>query len=138
MMLLTPLLLAEIYVATMFEALSPLISEHTFAAAFIAALFTLAGVVIKGFFDHRGLVTVAKINSETTLGAKALETLTAALEVLQEENRSMKDNIKVLEGHIDKLIELILKLVKAPSTDHADIAVFELEKYLRLIGRWPR
>lgn len=132
------LLLVDTGLFAMIETLSPLISEYTAGAALLAALFTLAGIIIKGFFDNRGLVTVAKINSQTTLGAKAMETLTAALEVLQEENRSMKDNIKVLEGHIDRLIELILKLVKACSKEHADIAVFELEQYLRAIGRWPR
>jgi len=119
-----------------------LIDQLTGVGAFltmaIGAIFTFLGIFIKSLLDNRGAVTVAKINSETTLGAKAMETLTMALEVLQEENRSMKHNVKQLEGHIDILIELILKLVKAASQEDANAAVSDLETFLRSIGRWPR
>lgn len=110
---------------------------NTLGGAILLAFFTLIGVIAKGVLSNNGNITVAKINSETTLGAKAMETLTAALEVLQEENKSLKTNIKQLESHIDRLIELILLLVKAKTREEIERAESSLEHFLRAIGRWP-
>lgn len=118
-------------------SVSQLLAEHPLAAFVIGAFFTLLGIVIKSIMDNNGNVAVAKINSETTLGAKAIETLTMALEVLQEENRSIKQNVKKLENHIDTLIDLIIRLVKAENQQEADDAVADLEVFLRTLGRWP-
>lgn len=120
------------------DLFSTVVNSNTIGAVVLAGFFTIFGIVAKGLIDKKGVVTVAKINSETTLGAKAMETLTMALEVLQEENRTMRQNIKQLEGHIEILIDLIIRLVKANSQDHADQAVAELEQFLRSIGRWPK
>lgn len=116
---------------------SHVINQNTLGGIILAAFFMVVGILIKGLISNQGNISVAKINSETTLGAKAMETLTTALEVLQEENRSLKSNIKQLEGHIDVLIEYILILVKAESKAEVDKAVLQLEQFLKAIGRWP-
>jgi phosphate uptake regulator len=120
------------------DIFSTVFNQNTLGAIILAGFFTLVGIIAKGLIDKQGNVSVAKINSETTLGAKAMETLTMALEVLQEENRSMKANVKMLESHVDTLIELILRLVKAHGSEAANEAIADLEKFLRSIGRWPR
>lgn len=120
-----------------FAFLGTVINQNTLGALVLAAFFTILGIFLKGLMENNGNIAVAKINSETTLGAKAMETLTTALEVLQEENKSLKSNVKQLEGHIDRLIDLILLLVKAKSQDEVDHAVSKLEQFLKTIGKWP-
>lgn len=119
------------------EFLSIVINENTLGALVLAAFFTILGFIVKGVLTNQGNIAVAKINSETTLGAKAMETLTTALEVLQEENRTLKMNMSQLESHIETLIDYIIRLVKAPDKESADQAVADLEQFLRAIGRWP-
>lgn len=120
------------------DLFSSIFNANTIGGFILATFFTFLGIVAKSLLDNKGQVTVAKINSETTLGAKAIETLTMALEVLQEENKTMKASAKQLEGHVDTLIDHIIDLVKATNKDDADKAIVELERYIRSIGRWPR
>lgn len=114
-----------------------IINENTLGGIILATFFTLVGIILKGILSNHGQISVAKINSETTLGAKAMETLTTALEVLQEENKSLKISMKQLDSHIDTLIDLIIKLVKATSQEEVDLVTGQLEQFLRAIGRWP-
>lgn len=113
------------------------VNQNTLGALILAAFFTIVGILMKGILSNQGNIAVAHINSQTTLGAKAMETLTTALEVLQEENKSLKASVKQLEGHIETLIEHILILVKAKSQEEVDRAVFQLEQFLKAIGKWP-
>ena len=121
----------------MIELLQTVINENTLGGIILAAFFTLLGVLARGWLSNHGEITVAKINSETTLGTKAIDTLTTALEVLREENKNLKQSVSQLEDHIERLIDLILVLVKAQSQDEVDNAVGRLEQFLRSIGRWP-
>jgi len=113
------------------------VNQNTLGGIILAAFFTILGLILKGILTNQGNISVARINSETTLGAKAMETLTTALEVLQEENKSLKANMKQLEGHIDTLIDYVLLLVKAKSQEEVDRAVLRLEQFLKAIGKWP-
>lgn len=117
--------------------LTSVVDENTLGGLILAAFFTVVGIILKGLLSNHGQITVARINSDTTLGTKAMETLTMALEVLQEENRSLKANIHQLESHIDQLIELIIQLVKAKDQEEVDVATARLEQFLKAIGRWP-
>ena len=119
------------------EFMTRTLGENTIGGIVLAAFFTVLGIMLKGILSNHGQITVAKINSDTTLGTKAMETLTTALEVLQEENRSLKANIKQLESHIEILIEHILHLVKADSQQEIEKATQRLEQFLKAIGRWP-
>jgi len=119
------------------EFFATVVNQNTLGAIILAAFFAILGFIVKGILTNHGNITVAKINSETTLGAKAMETLTMALEVLQEENRTLKASMVQLEGRIETLIDHIIRLVKAPDSDAADKAVADLEQLLRAIGRWP-
>lgn len=119
------------------ELFSLVINENTLGAIVLAAFFAILGFIVKGVLANQGSIAVARINSETTLGAKAMETLTTALEVLQEENRTIKASMAQLESHIETLIDYIIRLVKAPDKESADKAVADLEQFLRAIGRWP-
>ncbi len=121
----------------MMEFLHTVINQNTVGALVLAGFFTMLGILLRGVLTNNGNIAVAQIESQTTLGAKAMETLTTALEVLQQENKSLKTSMKQLEGHIDKLIELILILVKARSQEEVDGAVTHLEKFLKSIGKWP-
>ena len=121
----------------MIDFFQTVVNENTLGAMILAAFFAILGFIVKGVLENHGNITVAKINSDTTLGAKAMETLTTALEVLREENKSLKANMLRLEGHIEILIELILQLVKASSNEEAEECVTQLEQFLRSIGRWP-
>lgn len=121
----------------MLEFFSQVINENTLGAIILGAFFTVVGIVLKEVLTNNGNVAVARINSEATLGSKAIETLTTALEVLQEENKSLKSNVKQLEDHIAVLIDLIINLVKAKSQEEVDNATARLEKFLKSIGRWP-
>ncbi len=121
----------------MMEFLHTVINQNTVGALVLAGFFTMLGILLRGVLTNNGNIAVAQIESQTTLGAKAMETLTTALEVLQQENKSLKTSIKQLEGHIDRLIELILILVKARSQDDVDRAVSHLEQFLKAIGKWP-
>jgi BioD-like phosphotransacetylase family protein len=120
------------------DLLSTVINENTLGAIILAAFFGIVGFIVKGVLTNQGNIAVARINSETTLGAKAMETLTTALEVLQEENRTLKATKVQLESHIETLIDYIIRLVKAPDRETADKAVSDLEQFLRAIGRWPQ
>ena len=120
------------------ELFATVINENTLGAIILAAFFTIVGFIVKGVLTNQGNIAVAKINSETTLGAKAMETLTTALEVLQEENRTLKASMVQLERHIETLIDYIIRLVKASDKEAADKAVADLEQFLRAIGRWPQ
>lgn len=117
---------------------SIVVNENTLGAIVLAAFFAILGFIVKGILTNQGNIAVARINSETTLGAKAMETLTTALEVLQEENRTLKASMSQLESHIETLIDYIIRLVKAPDKESADKAVGDLEQFLRAIGRWPQ
>jgi cell division protein FtsB len=117
--------------------LSLVVNENTLGGIILAAFFTIVGVILHGVLNNHGSITVAKITSETTLGAKAMDTLTAALEVLQEENKTLRASNKQLESHIDTLIEYVLILVRAKSQTEADRAVSQLEQFLKAIGKWP-
>ena len=119
------------------EFFSIVVNENTLGAIVLAAFFAILGFIVKGVLTNQGNIAVARINSETTLGAKAMETLTTALEVLQEENRTLKASMSQLESHIETLIDYIIRLVKAPDKESADKAVADLEQFLRAIGRWP-
>ncbi len=121
----------------MTDFLMTVVNQNTLGALILAAFFTMVGIFMKGMLSNQGSIAVAQINSQTTLGAKAMETLTTALEVLQEENKSLKANIKQLEGHMETLIEHILILVKARSQEEVDRAVSQLEQFLKAIGKWP-
>src|SRR5688572_28901399 len=119
------------------EFLGVVVNQNTIGALVLAGFFTMLGILLRGLLSNKGTIAVAQIESQTTLGAKAMETLTTALEVLQEENKSLKANIKQLESHIDTLIEHILVLVKARSQEEVDRAVSSLEQFLKAIGKWP-
>ena len=117
--------------------LTTVINENTLGAIILAAFFTLIGIIIRGLLANHGSISVAKIESDTTLGTKAMETLTKALEVLQEENRNLKNNISQLESHIDTLIDYIIAVVKSQTEEEQVKAILNLEQYLKSIGRWP-
>lgn len=114
------------------------VNQNTLGAIILAAFVTLLGILARGMIANHGTISVAKLNSETTLGTKAIETLTTALEVLQEENRAMKQSVKELEKEIEELIEHILCLVKAPNDREMERCRYKLEQYLRRQGRWPQ
>lgn len=119
------------------DIFSLVVNENTLGAIILAAFFTLLGFIVNGVVANHGNIAVAKINSETTLGAKAMETLTTALEILQEENRTLKNNMNQLESHIETLIDYIIQLVKADGKEEAEKCVRQLEQFLKAIGRWP-
>lgn len=119
------------------EIFSQIITADTLGGLVLAAFFTVVGIILKGVLTNHGQISVARINSETSLGTKSMEILTTALEVLQEENKSLKSSIAQLEGHIDTLIEHILKVLKAKSQEEVDQASLDLEQFLRAIRRWP-
>ena len=57
------------------DLLSTVINENTLGAIILAAFFTIVGFIVKGVLTNQGNIAVAKINSETTLGAKAMGNL---------------------------------------------------------------
>lgn len=113
------------------------LAQNTLGALILAAFFTVLGILARGMLSNHGSITVAKINSDTTLGAKAIETLTTALEVLRDENKSLKQSMSQLESHIEYMIDLIIVLVKAKTEEDIGKAAERLEQFLRSIGRWP-
>lgn len=117
---------------------SAAVNQNTVGAIILAGFFTVLGILIRGMVTNHGTISVAKLNSETTLGTKAIETLTTALEVLQEENRTMKVSVRELEHEIEVLIDHILCLVKAPNDKEMEKCRYKLEQYLRRVGRWPQ
>lgn len=114
------------------------VNQNTIGATILGGFIVLLGILARGMISNHGTISVAKLNSETTLGTKAIETLTTALEVLQEENRSMKASVKELEHEIEVLIDHILCLVKAPNDKEMEKCRYKLEQYLRRVGRWPQ
>ena len=119
------------------ETLTQLIvTPNTLVAVLLAALFTTIGVWIKGHLTNQGNVSVARINADVALGTKAIDTLTAALEVLRDENQNLKNSVRQLESHMEQIIEYILAMMKAESQEEADRAVNRLEQFLKSIGRW--
>jgi cell division protein FtsB len=119
------------------DIFATIVNQNTLGGIILAAFFTIVGLILKGALNNHGSITVARINSDTTLGAKAMETLTTAIEVLQEENKSLRAKTTQLESHIDTLIEYILIMVKAKSQEEVDRAVSQLEQFLKAIGKWP-
>ena len=122
---------------SLFELFNTAVNQNTLGAIILGGFLTMLGILIRGMISNHGTISVAKLNSETTLGTKAIETLTTALEVLQEENRTMKNSMKELEHEIEVLIEHILCLVKAPTDKEMEKCRYKLEQYLRRQGRWP-
>ena len=112
-------------------------SNGTVGSLILAACLVLLGIVVKGMMENKGTKDVAKIQSETTLSAKAMDTMTAAMEFLKEENKTLKTNMAQIESHMDTLIELILEMLKAENQEEADAACMRLEQFLKSIGRWP-
>lgn len=113
------------------------VNQDTVGGLILVAFVGAIGFIIKGVISNHGTISVAKINSETTLGSKAIETLTTALEVLQEENRSLKQANRQMEDEIDRLIDHILRVVKATTPEEIKAATDRLEQFIRQIGRWP-
>ena len=122
---------------SLFELFNTAVNQNTLGAIILGGFLTMLGILIRGMISNHGTISVAKLNSETTLGTKAIETLTTALEVLQEENRTMKNSMKELEHEIEVLIEHILCLVKAPTDKEMEKCRYKLEQYLRRQGRCP-
>lgn len=119
------------------EIINTAASNGTIGSVILAAFFVLLGIVVKGLIDNKGTKDIARINSDTTLSAKAMDTMTAAMEFLKEENKTIKTNMAQVESHMDTLIEYILEMLKANGPQEADLACQKLEQFLKSIGRWP-
>lgn len=116
--------------------LHAVITPNTVLAILLAAVFTTLGIWVRGYLSNQGNETVARINADVALGTKAIDTLTAALEVLRDENQNLKNSVRQLESHMEQIIEYILSMMKAETQEAADLAVNRLEQFLKSIGRW--
>lgn len=112
------------------------VTPNTVLALVLAAIFALLGAWVRGYLTNKGNETVARINADVALGSKAIDTLTAALEVLRDENQNLKNSMRQIESHIDQIVEYLLAMMRAESQVEADRAVKRLEQFLKSIGRW--
>lgn len=113
------------------------IVEGTLGFIILSAMFTGLGFIIKGWLENHGNISVAKINANVSLGSQAIEVMTAAMEALKDENHGLKQTLAQMESHMDRIIELLLEMMKAETQEDADKAVLRLQQFLKSIGRWP-